>query len=500
MSGINTEETLALLKIALQRSNTEDALAKSFTQSNNQLTGLTAFSLEAPAKTLYPVLTPLRNIIPRDVGGVGIQANWRAITAINSTRVPAGLAEGQRGGVISTTIKEYLAAFRGLGLDDNVTFEAEMAGKGYDDVKARAVEGLLRSLMIEEERVILGGNTSLALGTTPTPTLATATTGGAIANDAAVQVVCVALTPFGYSRASMSGVEGQITVNRGDGTSATANGGTAQQSATATVTVGSSGNAHVVSATVTAVRGAAAYAWYVGTGGTQRLAAITTINSAVFTSVPGSGQTLAASNTGSDYSTSSLEFDGLLTMAATSGNGGYFKSMATGTAGTGTGLTADTAGGIKEFDDALKWFWDTYRLSPTNIWVSSQEQDWIRKKVLTGTTSTAHRFTFSAAQQALLGGTMMQGYTNPFTMGSAKSIPIQQHPNLPPGTILFTTSELPYALSGVSDVFKMLLRREYYQIEYPLRTRRYEYGVYMDGVLQHYAPFSLGMLTNIAAA
>ncbi|MGG5810933.1 hypothetical protein [Falsiroseomonas sp. CW058] len=498
---MTSQETLQLLKDALQKSNADPALAKAFTQSASQLTGLTAFSLEAPAKTLYPVLTPFRNALPRTVGGTGIQANWRAITAINNGRIPAGLAEGARGGVINTTVREYLAAFRGLGLDDNVTFEADMAAQGFDDVKARATEGLLRSLMIEEERVIVGGNGSLALGTTPTPTLTTATSGGAITASTAVQVVCVALTPFGFGRASVAnGVEGQITFSRGDGSSSTVNGGTAQQSSVASVTVGGSGNAHTVSASVSAVRGAAGYAWYVGTGGTQRIAAITTINSVLITAVPGSGQTLAASNTGADYSTSSLEFDGLLTMAANAINGSYFRAMPTGTAGTGTGLTADAAGGIQEFDEALQWFWDNHRLSPTNIWVSSQEQNWIRRKVLTGNTSAVQRFAFSAAQQSLLGGTSVQGYTNPFTMGSAKTIPIAMHPNLPAGTVLFTTNELPYTLSGVTDVMRMLLRRDYYQIEWPMRTRRYEYGVYMDGVLQHYFPPSMGILTNIAAA
>ena len=34
-------------------------------------------------------------------------------------------------------------------------------------------------------------------------------------------------------------------------------------------------------------------------------------------------------------------------------------------------------------------------------------------------------------------------------------------------------------------------RQDYYQIEWPLRTRKYEYGVYADEVLQHYFPPSM---------
>jgi len=43
-----------------------------------------------------------------------------------------------------------------------------------------------------------------------------------------------------------------------------------------------------------------------------------------------------------------------------------------------------------------------------------------------------------------------------------------------------------------------LLRADYYQIDWPLITRKHQYGVYCDGVLQHYAPFSMGIISNIS--
>ncbi len=52
-----TAETLALAKTALANGT----LQKSVTIS----TGLTYYDLQAPAKNLYPVITPLRNAIPR---------------------------------------------------------------------------------------------------------------------------------------------------------------------------------------------------------------------------------------------------------------------------------------------------------------------------------------------------------------------------------------------------------------------------------------------------
>ena len=139
--------TLDALKAA-QTAPIPEAINKAFTQSGSATSGLTAYDLQAPALTLHPVLTPLRNTIPRVSGKGGIQANWRAVTGININQTGAGVGEGQRGGIIATSTADYLAAYRGIGLEDNVSFEADMAADGFDDVKARATNGLLRSLMI----------------------------------------------------------------------------------------------------------------------------------------------------------------------------------------------------------------------------------------------------------------------------------------------------------------------------------------------------------------
>jgi hypothetical protein len=74
------------------------------------------------AAVLYPVLTPLRNRIPRVTGGFNIQANWKAITGINTTNQRAGVSEGNRSAAISQTVKDYFASYRGYGLENFVTF------------------------------------------------------------------------------------------------------------------------------------------------------------------------------------------------------------------------------------------------------------------------------------------------------------------------------------------------------------------------------------------
>ena len=490
-------KVVAALQASLQKP-LPDTFIKAWTQSASATSGITAYSLEEGAKILFPVLTPLRNSIPRVGGGTGTAENWRAVTAINSALMEIGVSEGNRSGVVAHTTADYTAAYRGLGLEDSVTFEADYAGKTFDDVRALAVSGLLHSLMIGEEQVILGGNTSLALGTTPTPTLAASSSGGTLAS-MTLSVICVALTQSGVYTGSVSGgVRASVTRTNADGTTDTYGGGAAQKSANATIAVtGPTGSA---TATTNVVTGACGYAWFWGVAGSEVLGAITTINSVAITANATGTQT-AASLPSSDQSKNALVFDGLLTQTFANG---YFVSQATGTAGTGTPLTGGSDGGIAEFDVALQHFWDVLRLSPQAIWVSSQEQKNITKKILAATSTAAQRFVFDVNQGRIMGGSMVVSYLNKFGMsggggafGAPNELPIMTHPNLPAGTVLFQTKELPYKLSNVSNVAQIKTRREYYQLEWPLTTRKYEYGVYADEVLQNYFPSAFGVINNI---
>ena len=493
MTGI-LNETMDAMKAA-QGSPVESALHKAFTQA----TGLVQYDLQAPALALYPFMaemTKLRNEIPRVAGSGGVATHWKAITGINTSNVHPGIAEGQRGAIITTTVEDYLATYKGIGLEDNLTFEADYAAETFDDVKARAATGLLRSMMIAEEEMLLGGNNSVALGTTPTPTLAATGSGGTLPGaPTTYSVICVALTMQGYRRASLSGgVPQQLSKTNADGTTDTINGGAAQKSAAATqaITLGEK-----LACYVTPVEGAVAYAWYVGTAGAEKLEAITTINSALFSApLAGTHQT-AASLASADYSKdTSYNFDGLLYFAKAANNSTITR-LATGTPGTGTVLTADGAGGIVQFNDLLQRMYDSYRMGPTDILCSAQDLRNVIAKIVGNGGAPLIRFAgdLNSNSTALSGGTTVGTYLNPITQ---TLIRVRVHPFMPAGTILFYATQIPYPLNGVGNVFQVKTRRDYYQLEWPLRTRKYEYGVYADEVLQHYAPFTLGLIQNVA--
>jgi hypothetical protein len=476
-----------------------DPLAKStFSESTSPTSGLTYYDLETGAKFVYPMLTPLRNEIPRVSGKGGIQANWRAVTGVNTTGLRIGVSGGNRGGVQAMTTQDYSAAYKGIGIETSVDFEAQYAGMGFDDIKAIGAKIGLEACMLGEELLILGGNTSVPLGITPTPSLAPSTSGGSLTAAASpYSVICVALSLDAIVNGSVTGgIQGAITRSNADGSSDTFGGGAAGKSANATASI-SSGTSGSIAASVAPVTGAMGYAWFWGAAGSEVLGAITTINSLVITANAAGTQTAASFS--SDNSTNALVFDGLLYQAFKPGSNAYVQYLATGTAGTGSTLTGDGAGGIVEIDAALKNRWDNYRLSPDTMWVGSQVANNLSSKILAGGTNAAQRFVFDADQGALGGGVMVRTYLNKFSMAGPKVLDIRVHPNMPAGALLMTSRTLPYPLSNVGNVMQVRTRQDYYQIEWPPRARRYETGVYADEVLQHYFPPAMAVIANIAA-
>ncbi|WP_049126920.1 hypothetical protein, partial [Burkholderia cenocepacia] len=71
MDAKTIQETLEMVK-------GQYGLGKTITTANN----LVAYDLQAPAKNLYPVVTPLRNKIARVPGKGGVATNWRTVKAI----------------------------------------------------------------------------------------------------------------------------------------------------------------------------------------------------------------------------------------------------------------------------------------------------------------------------------------------------------------------------------------------------------------------------------
>jgi hypothetical protein len=257
-------------------------------------------------------------------------------------------------------------------------------------------------------------------------------------------------------------------------------------------------------ASVTPINGAVAYAWFVGAVGSETLQAITTINSVLFTAPLTAGQQPATAITADDSRNSAYAFDGLLNVGFNPVNSAYVVSQPTGVVGTGTPLTPSGRGSVIEIDNMFLTMWNTYRLSPSVLYVNAQEQKNITNKALTNASGPLLRYDTPADSKGpspynLTAGGVVRWYYNPFSVDGGTDIPVMVHPDMPPGTIMGYCEQLPawYQSNEVPNVAEVLTRRDYYRIDWPLRTRRREFGVYCEEVLAVYATFGVGILTNI---
>jgi hypothetical protein len=484
--ALTTQETLGLMK---------ESLAKNVTIQ----TGLTAYDLQAPAKNLYPTITPLRNSLPRVARlNPGDAAHWRSIFATTGSGFDAmgWVPEGQRSASMSYSATSVTLPYVTLGEEDTVTFEAEAAAQGFEDINATATLRILQKTMRKEETALLGGNTSLALGTPSAPTLTASGTGGTLTGGT-YSVIVVGLTFEGYRNSSLSGIATTKTITGNDGNTYSLNGGSSMRSANITqaVTTG-----QTLFATAPVINGAVAYAWFVGLGaGNETLQAITTINSAAFNAPLTTGQQAATVVTADNSRNQGVAFDGLLTDGFNPATSSYVQALPSGTAGTGTFLTPSGRGSIVEIDNMLMQMWNLYRLSPTVIYVNAQEQKNITNKCLNPSSGPLLRYNVDTSQSApyeFTASGVVRWYYNPFT---GVEIPMPVHPDLPPGTILAYCERLPawYQSNETPNVAEVLTRRDYYRVDWPVRTRRREFGVYTEEVLAIYASFGIGIITNI---
>ena len=492
-----TQESLELLKGALAKPN--DRLAKSISTA----TGLVAYDLQAPAKNLYPFVTPIRNVMPRVGGGTGTATNWRQVNGIIGSGFDSmgWVPEGQRSGQMSYSTSNKSATYVTIGEEDAATFEAISAGREFEDIQARMTFRLLQKMMLKEEMAILAGNASLQLGTPATSVLSVSGTGATLPTGT-YYVKVVGLTLEGYQNSSiLGGVATSMTVIGADGRSYMLSGGSSYISAEASqaVTLG-----ETLSCSVTGLQGAVAYAWYVSAvSGAETLQAITTINSLAISAPLSTGNQQQTAISIDNSANPSYAYDGLLTTALKPGSNAYVNIMPTGTAGTGTPLTASGRGSVVEIDTMFQKMWDDFELSPTVLYVNSQELKNITSKVLSNASGPLLRFDSPAdgsqGEYQVTASGVVQFYYNPFAINGGLRIPIRIHPRVPPGTIIGWTENLPiqYQSNEVPNVAEIKTRQDYYQIDWPLVTRQRQVGVYTEEVLAVYAPFAMGVICNI---
>lgn len=495
------------------------------TQGLTTGTGLNFYYLEETAKAIYPVFYPLLASIPRvnaalfgnTVGGTGV--NWKAITgidvAVNGIPGYPAISEGNRNAFMSFREKDYFAAYKYIGKDGEVTFQAQQTGMGFEDNLGMTQVSLLNALLNDEERMILYGNSGSAgngyqLGTTNTPVASLVIGGGSIVAGKTCSLFCVALTPWGVFLAGTTGVQLPFTRVSANGNTDTINGGTGALSAASNIVTTTGANLGVTGV-VAAMNGAVGYAWFLdSTDASSPLtsnaifAAVTSAPTVTILTLPsGTNQKAnAVSVTGgsllTDNSANALDSDGLMTWgfnyASASPSPSYVKDLG------GLNLTAGGDGTITEFEVLMDYLWTQYKLTPDHIYLGGTLIDAVARKITgAGTANAVTRLLFDKDQAGqLTGGTFPVGYRSKYGPGQTKTLPITTHPWLPNGVIYFDLQTNPYPAAGnaIPAVRRIVTLEDHFSIKWPYRTLQHEVGTYCFYTLQHYIPFGIGILTG----
>lgn len=434
---------LAAVKKALRKAPAPD--------SSDDRSIMRCYDLSAPASSLWPMMTPLRNRLPRV--GVGPSPDRFATIGEEDSSVAYGIS-----------------------------------GSDNADIEAMQCFRLLQKTMVKEEIAILTGNRSLPLSR-PDPAHLIADRGAAsIVAGRSVNVSVVALSLEGWlnSNAQGRGVATFRILTSANAINFRMNGGSSDRSADSIIVLGSN---DVLSAWVPPVHGAVAYAWFAGLFGHEALQCITTINSVVFDEPILTGKQ-PLSDIVEDCSANEHAYDGLLTSALLSARA-YVDIRPTGEAGKGTPLTRSERGAVTEIDNMLAGMTER-GLAVDAIFVNSQELKQIC--ALLG----AEEITLYPG----LGATVTNGIAD----GGGLAPLLSMHPWLPPGTIVAWADKCPISEADVAaeampkDSATVLTRMEYYSVHWPSRDHQQQTGVYVEEWLDVREPAAMAVITNIGGS
>jgi hypothetical protein len=478
-------------------------VAKSFTAGSlgiGTVSGLVPFDLVAPSRLIYPVYTVFRNKLPRPAGqGTARQA-----------KVFTGISGSQTGGqgVVDISIPELVQSsgtmsasnwpmnlppsgnqtevdisvpYRFFGLTEALSWLAQFAGQGFEDVSALASLILLQEMMMGEEYAMLS-HSSVKLSTPGQPTTTLRAAGSnetAIGGSPSHFVVAITATNF-YGETVASAVSTDIT------TVGTAN---VVDVTIPSVPAALSYNIYVSENSATPTNG---QLWKVATGvGGQRF----TIQGPLTLASPATNPPTTDSGTGANTRMEGLipTLTGLSSQASVypSGwQGGYVNQS------VGTHLSYNV------IYTALDALWESVLTNPGAFKADPAELvgdggDLMRLSTDVISQGAATNYRLFLDQSDVGGarvGAAVSEFQNPVTRSVLKLV---VHPWLPQGNALFMTYQLPQTWTNVANAWEMTMVQDYVSIAWPVIDASFRYSLFMYGALVGYAPFYSGYLGGL---
>lgn len=493
-----TPDALASLNNALaaQRGATAD-IAKEITLTQPLSSSFAAFDLEAPAKLLTPRPTPLRNRLPRKKGvgtshrvkrilgytgtGTGGQGNiWPGITETTQNNFAPGASNPfylERGPQISYTADDLVLPYNSYSLSDQVSFDANFSGMGYQDLRQLSSTSTLYATMLMEERMMLYAR-GTASGYSGALSATTVTLTSPVASGS--QTALAAATYYVYVTAN-AGVSGS-----GFGESIVSS---VQSTAVA--------SGDVLAIAWTAVTGAIGYNIYVGTSTGVANCTFQGVAQGTSAVIQGAGTTgltgnnfaytttgAAASRASADTSAYATGYDGILPTVL-GPNTGYNNTINT---------TFSTSNPGVEYQTVFYNLYNNVKADPDEILINGADRKQLSDSIKNGSTAN-YRLNLTQTEAGdYVGGATIGALYNEIT---GKMVPLTVHPWLQQGVSPVLSYTLPIPDTEVSDVWAAINVQDYMGIQWPVVQFSYDFSTYFRGTFFCYAPAWNGAVSGI---
>lgn len=363
--------------------------------------------------------------------------------------------------------------YRFFGLTEQLSWLAQFAGQGFEDISALANLILLQEMMMGEEYQMLAATSSnLPAPTAPTITLRTAGSNETALSAGTYYFSVTAVNYFG---------ETAMTVTAG------------------TTVVGAG---QVVDVTLSPVSGAMTYNIYIGTANsrTSQYRIATGVGGLRYTlqgTVPSSGTNPPSLDTGTG---SSNRMEGIIpTLTGRSAASGIYPP---GWMGGYSNQAVGTHLSYSSIYTALDALWESNTTSPGAFKADPAELvgdggDIMRLSTDVISQGAATNYRLFLDQTDVPGvrvGAAVSEFQNPITRSVLKLV---VHPWLTQGTALFMTYQLPQTWSNVANAWEMTCVQDYVSIAWPVIDATYRYSIFLYGAMVAHAPFYSGILQGL---
>ena len=472
-------------------------LARSFTAGNlglGSVSGLVPFDLLAPSRLIYPVYTVFRNKFPRPAGQ-GTSRQEKVFTGISGSQtggqnvLDIAIQElvGPSNGTFSNwplnlppsgsqTEVDLNVPYRFFGITESLSWLAQFAGQGFEDVSALANLIMLQEMMLGEEYQMIAG-TSTPLSAPAAPTIAARTAGSNETTVGANTNFTVAVSATNYFGETV-----------------------ATNSSTISTTAG-----QVVDVTITPVLGAMAYNIYVSTNASPATANLfrvgTNIGGTKYTvqgTPPSSGTNPVAADSGTGANT---RMEGVIptlsgksaqsTVYPNGWKGGYYVG------------NAQSHLSYNVIYTALDSLWENqasnspgaFRADPAEIVGDGGDIMRLSNDVISQGAATNYRLWLDQSEvPGVRVGAAVSEFQNPITRSVLKMV---VHPWMLQGTAALMSYQLPQTWTNVANAWEMTMVQDYVSIAWPVIDATFRYSIFMYGALVSHAPFYSGLIQGL---